>query len=171
MAIEIESILPKAVREDIDAWLTRFPNDQRQSAVLYALRVTQEANNGSLTTALMDAVADYLQIPRVVAYECATFYSMYELEPVGKHVIDVCTNISCMLCGSDDIIKHLEDKLGIKAGETTKDGLFTLRGVECLAACRNAPMLQHNDRDYHENLTTEKVDELLTQWQKEGANG
>lgn len=153
--------LSESVRQRIDQWLTKFPPDRKQSGVLYALRLVQEENAGFLTTELIGQVADYLEMPQSVAYEVATFYSMYDLKPQGKHRIDVCTNISCMLRGSDKIVQHLETRLGIKLGETTPDGRYTLREVECLAACVGAPALQWNDRDYYENLTPEKIDIIL----------
>ena len=127
-----------------------------------ALRIVQDANNGHLTEQLMDAVADYLDMPKVSVYEVATFYSMYELSPVGKHKICVCTNISCMLCGSDEVVAHLHKRLGIGLGETTAVGRFTLKEVECLGACVDAPMFQIG-RDCHEKLTPEKIDAILDQ--------
>lgn len=108
----------------------------------------------------MDAIAEYLDMRPIAVYEVATFYSMYELEPVGKHKICVCTNISCMLLGSDTVVDHLSDKLGINLGETTTDGRFTLKEVECLGACVNAPVIQIGDK-YYENLTEEKIDQVL----------
>jgi NADH-quinone oxidoreductase subunit E len=108
----------------------------------------------------MDAVAEYLNMPAISVYEVATFYSMYELAPVGRHKICVCTNISCMLCGSDEIVAHLENTLGIRLGETTPDKRFTLKEVECLGACCGAPMFQIG-HTYYENLTPAKVDEIL----------
>lgn len=145
----------------IDTWCAKFPDDQRQSAVLSALHIVQE-EHGWLTKPLMNAVADYLCMPRIAVYEVATFYSMYSLKPVGKHKICVCTNISCLLCGSQQIIDHLHKRLGIKPGETSADGKFTLQEVECLAACTKAPVLQL-DKDYHENLTPEKIDQILSE--------
>lgn len=146
---------------EIDSWIVKYPPDQRQSAVLAALRIVQDQNGGWLTNELMDAVAEYLNMPPISVYEVATFYSMYNLEPVGRHVICVCTNISCMLCGSDDIVGHLQKKLGIKMGETTPDKRYTLKEVECLGACVGAPMLQIG-RTYYEYLTPARVDEILT---------
>ena len=125
-----------------------------------ALRIAQDANGGYLTELLMDTVADYLDMPRISVYEVATFYSMYELSPVGKHKICICTNISCMLCGSDDVVAHFKKRLGIGLGETTKDGRITLKEVECLGACVGAPMLQI-DKKYYEHLTPETIDALL----------
>jgi NADH-quinone oxidoreductase subunit E len=118
----------------------------------------------------MDAVAEYLQLAPIAVYEVATFYSMYERSKVGKHKINVCTNISCQLCGSDKVMQHLQQRLGIKAGETTEDGLVTLREVECLAACGGAPMMQL-DKTYHENLTIEGIDKLLAEMGWSDANG
>lgn len=152
--------LSQKTREAIDHWVAKYPAEQKQSAVMGALLVTQDDNGGYLTTELMDAVADYLEMPKIAVYEVATFYSMYEHKPVGKHKICVCTNVSCMLRGSDNIVKHLKDKLGIGFGETTTDGRFTLKEVECLAACGGAPMMQI-DKTYHENLTNERVDAIL----------
>jgi NADH-quinone oxidoreductase subunit E len=158
------NLLSTAVKEEIDHWLQKYPVDQRQSALLSALMLAQEENKGWLTTDLMDAVADYLQIPRIVAYEVANFYSLYDLEPVGKNKIYLCNNISCMLRGSEQIAKHLQNRLQIDFEQTTKDGKFTLKHAECLAACAGAPMMQVN-KTYYENLTPEKVDEILAQYE------
>jgi len=155
-----DNVLSTESLAEIDKWVAKYPVEQKQSAVMAALRIAQEANGGYLTTELMDAVADYLDMPRVSAYEVATFYSMYELTPVGKHKICVCTNISCMLCGSDDVVAHFKKRLGIGLGETTADGRITLKEVECLGACVGAPMLQI-DRQYFENLTPETIDKIL----------
>jgi NADH-quinone oxidoreductase subunit E len=152
-------------RADIDRWIAKYPPEQKQSAVMAALRIVQDQNGGYLSNALIEAVAEYLEMPSIAVYEVATFYSMYEMKPVGRHKICVCTNISCMLCGSDEVVKHLQDKLGIKLGETTPDGMFTLKEVECLGACVNAPMLQVGNV-YHENLTKEKLDQLIEGLQK-----
>jgi len=145
---------------EIDKWVAKYPPEQKQSACMAALRIVQDANGGYLTTELMDAVADYLEMPKIAVYEVASFYSMYELKPVGKHKICVCTNISCMLRGSDEVVAHLENRLGIKLGETSEDGRFTLKEVECLGACANAPMFELN-KQYHENLTPETIDAIL----------
>jgi len=147
-------------RTEIDAWIAKYPPEQKQSAVMGALSIVQEANGGYLTTELMDAVAEYLEMAPIAVYEVATFYSMYELKPVGKHKICVCTNVSCMLCGSDDIVAHLKQKLNIGFGETTADNKFTLKEVECLGACGGAPMMQIG-KTYYENLSSEKIDEIL----------
>ncbi len=154
------SLLSVSVKAEIDKWIARYPADQKCSAVISALHAVQRNNGGWLTTELMDAVADYLEMPRIAVYEVGTFYSMFVHEPVGRHKISVCTNVSCMLCGSDEVVSHLQKRLGIKLGETTSDNKFTLREVECLAACGGAPMMQVN-RQYHENLTSEKIDEIL----------
>ncbi len=148
-------------RAEIDHWLAKYPPDRKRSAVLAALRTVQHENGGYLTQALLDAVAEYLQLPNIAVYEVATFYSMFELQPVGRHSISVCNNISCLLRGGDRIVAHLEKKLGIKVGESTADGKFYLkREEECLAACAAAPMMQV-DHVYYEHLTPEKVDRIL----------
>lgn len=153
--------LSRHARDEIDRWLKKYPADRKQSAVLAALRELQHENNGFLTTGLMDAVADYLDMPRIAVYEVASFYSMLEAKPVGRHSISICTNISCMLCGSDEIVRHMENKLGIRTGESTSDGRFYLKEEEeCLAACCGGPMMMI-DHVYYENLTREKVDEIL----------
>ncbi len=157
---DVDQMISAESRAEIDQWVAKYPPEQKQSAVMAALRIVQDANESYLTTELMDAVADYLEMPRVSVYEVATFYSMYELSPVGKHKICVCTNISCMLCGSDEVVAHLKEKLGIGFGETTADGRFTLKEVECLGACVGAPMLQIGTQ-YHEHLTAEKIDQIL----------
>lgn len=152
--------LPQALCKDIDFWLNKFPADQRQSAVIPALTIVQNAHKGSLTVELMNAVADYLQVDRMAAYEVATFYSMFDLKPVGKHKLYVCTNISCQLCGSDEIIEHLASKYDLRIGNTSQDGRFTLYAVECLAACDGAPMMQVG-KDCYYHLTPSKLDQVL----------
>ncbi len=154
------TLLSAHARSEIDRWLLRYPTDQKRSGVMQALMIVQEENGGWLTEALMDAVADYLELPKIAVYEVATFYTMYNLKPVGRHVINVCTNISCMLNGSQKIVDHLKKRLDINTNETTTDGKFTLREVECLAACAAAPMFQINKK-YYENLTPEKVDTII----------
>lgn len=155
--------MSKSQMQDIDQWIAKYPGDQRQSAVMSTLRIVQEAH-GHLTTELMNAVADYLQMAPIAVYEVASFYSMYEHKPIGKHLINVCTNISCMLRDSKGIVDYLQKKLDINLGDTTCDGRFTLRSVECLGACVNAPMMQV-DKEYHENLTTESIDKILEKCQ------
>ena len=154
-------ILSEHAKAEIDFWIKKYPKDQKQSAVLAALLEVQHENQGYLTTELLDAVADYLEMPPIAVYEVASFYSMLETEKCGRHSISVCTNISCMLNGSDEIMQHIENKLGIKEGESTEDGRFLIKQEEeCLAACCGAPMMMV-DHIYHENLTPEKVDEIL----------
>jgi NADH-quinone oxidoreductase subunit E len=144
----------------IDRELTKYPADRRQSAVMSALRIAQE-EKGWLAKDTIEFVADYLGIPAIAALEVATFYNMYNLEPVGKHKITVCTNISCMLRDSASIVEHLEHKLGVHCGETTPDGKFTLKEGECMGSCGGAPLLHVNNTDMHEHLTPEKVDEII----------
>ncbi len=147
-------------RKEIDENIAKYPADQRQSACMPALRIVQDQNGGWLTNDLMDAVAEYLGMPEIAVYEVATFYSMYEHKPVGRHKICVCTNISCLLRDSDEIVDHLNKKLGIKFGEVTADGKFSLKEVECQGACAGAPMMAIG-RTYYENLTPEKIDSIL----------
>ncbi len=154
-------LIKQVSRDDIDRWVAKYPANQKQSAVMAALRIVQDQNGGFLTDELMDAVAEYLEMPSIAVYEVATFYSMYELKPVGRHKICVCTNISCMLCASDEIVNHLESRLGIKLGQTTPDGRITLKEVECLGACVDAPVIQIGDT-YHEKLTPAKIDKILS---------
>jgi NADH-quinone oxidoreductase subunit E len=148
---------------NIDHWIAKYPSDQKQSAVMAALMIVQE-QHGYLTEELMNAVADYLEMPAIAVYEVASFYSMYEHKPCGRNLVNVCTNISCKLRDSDAIVRRLEEVLTIRLGETTPDGRFTLRSVECLGACVNAPMMQVN-KDYHENLTVDNVAAVLEQYQ------
>ncbi len=157
--------LSKQEKVDIDYWLKKFPETQRQSALLAALHIVQDAHEGYLTDPLMEAVADYIGIPKIAVLEVASFYMMYDLKPTGKFKLYVCTNISCQLRGSDEIMHHLEKKLKVKPGQTTPDGLFTLKEFECLGACTGAPMMQIN-KDYYENLTPKKVDEILDHLKK-----
>jgi NADH-quinone oxidoreductase subunit E len=153
--------LSDETRKHIDHWVGKFPPERKRSALLQALMAAQEQNGGHLNDALIAAVAKYLDLPPIWAYEVATFYSMYDLEPVGRHKVAVCTNISCWLNGGDDIVAHCERKLGIKLGESTKDGrVYLKREEECLAACCGAPMMVV-DGHYHEQLTPAKVDEIL----------
>jgi len=140
--------------------IKRYPEGRQKSALLPVLHLAQAEFDGWLSTPVMDYVASLLSIKPIEVYEVASFYSMYNLEPVGKCLLEVCQTGPCWLRGSDDIIEHLENKLGIKVGETTADGMFTLKAVECLGSCGTAPMLQCG-ADYHEDLTNEKVDALL----------
>jgi NADH-quinone oxidoreductase subunit E len=156
-----QQTLSDHVRQEIDRWRARFPEDRQRSAVIGALHAAQHGNNGYLTEALMDSVADYLGLPKINVYEVAAFYSMFQTKPVARHNVAICTNVSCMLRGADDIVAYVEDKLGIKPGQSTADGrIYLKKEEECLAACCGAPMMMV-DHKYHENLTTEKVDQIL----------
>lgn len=155
-----KTILSESARELIDAWIKRYPAEHKRSGVFEALRVVQEENGNSLTVELMDAVADYLGMPHIAVYEVATFFSMYHLNPMGKHIIELCTNVSCMLSGAGAIGEHLKKRLGIDWNETTPDQNITLRQVECLGACVSAPVCMLGKK-YIENLTPEKIDDIL----------
>jgi NADH-quinone oxidoreductase subunit E len=153
------------VREEIDHWVAKFPPDRKRSAVISALHAVQHENHGYLTTDLMDAVAEYLGLPNIMVYEVASFYSMFETKPVGRHHISVCTNISCMLRGAHAVVEHVEKKLGIKTGESTPDGrIYLKREEECLAACTGAPMMMV-DHVFYENLTDDRIDQILDELQ------
>ncbi len=154
-------VLSADTRAHIDHWVAKFPPERKRSALLQALMAAQEQNGGHLTDESMAAVAKYLGLPPIWAYEVASFYSMFDLEQVGRHKVAVCTNISCWLNGAEDIVRHCEKKLGVKQGETSADGRIYLKvEEECLAACCGAPMMVV-DGHYHENLTPAKVDEIL----------
>ena len=153
--------LSSHVREEIDAWKVRFPEDRQRSAVIRALHLVQHENHGFVTSDQMDAVAEYLDLPAIQVYEVATFYSMFQTKPCGRNEVSICTNVSCMLRGAEEIVAHVEGKLGIKLGDSTEDGrVFLKREEECIAACCGAPAMQVNHK-YYENLTTEMVDEIL----------
>lgn len=145
--------------------VARYPEGKQKSALLPVLHLAQDSFGGWLSAETMDYVADLLQITPIEVYEVATFYSMYNLKPVGKHMFEVCQTGPCMLNGSDDIIAYIGEKLGIKPGETTPDGLFTLKRVECLGACGYAPMMQMG-KTYREHLTKEKVDAIIDECRK-----
>jgi NADH-quinone oxidoreductase subunit E len=156
-----DTLLSEHVREQIEHWKARFPEDRQRSAVIGALHAVQHENDGYLTPELMDAVAEYLGLPNIHVYEVATFYSMFQTKPVGRHNVAICTTVSCMLRGAEEIVEHVENKLGVKLGESTRDGrIYLKREEECLAACCGAPMMMV-DHDYHENLTKEQVDDIL----------
>jgi len=155
-----ESLFTREVREQIDSWVAKYPDGWQQSACMPALTIVQDTNGGYLTRELMDQVADYLDMPPIAVYEVASFYSMYEHKPMGRHKICLCTNVSCMICGSDNILEHIRNRLGIGFGEVTPDGRFGLKEVECLGACGGAPMMQIG-HTYYENLTPELVDQIL----------
>ena len=160
------TLLTESIKGKIDTWVAKFPIGKQRSAIIGSLHAVQEHNQGYLTPELMDAVADYLDLPRIYVYEVATFYSMFQTEPVGRNEIAICTNISCMLSGSDVIVQHIEERLNIKLGESTKDGnIFLKKEEECLAACTGAPMMMVNHK-YIENLDIEKVNEILDKLEK-----
>jgi len=153
--------LSDGTRAHIDHWAAKFPADRKRSAVIQGLMAAQEQNGGWLSDEIIAATAKYLGLPPVWAYEVATFYSMFDLAPVGRHKVAICTNISCWLNGGEDIVRHCERKLGIRHGESTPDGRIFLKvEEECLAACAAAPMMVV-DGHYHEKLTPEKVDAIL----------
>ena len=155
------SLLSEETRREIDHWVAKFPAGRQRSACIAALRAAQEQNQGHLTPDLMDAVAEHLKLPPIQVYEVATFYSMFETHPCGRHHVSICTNISCMLNGAEALVAHAEKKLGIKLNESTADGrIFLKREEECLAACNGAPMMMV-DHVFHENLTAEKLDKVL----------
>ena len=154
-------VLSEHVIGEIEHWKSRFPKGRQRSAVISALHAVQHENHGYLTAEQMNAVADYLELPTIQVYEVATFYSMFQTREVGRNEVAICTNVSCMLRGSDDIVEHVENKLGIKLGESTPDGrVFLKQEEECIAACCGAPVMMVNHK-YHENLSKEQVDEIL----------
>ena len=160
-ATQSHSILSEQTRHEIDHWRAKFPEGRQRSAVIAGLHAAQHQNEGYLTRELMEAVAAYLDVPAIQVFEVAAFYSMFETEPCGRHSISVCTNISCMLRGGEEMLGHIENRLGIKVGESTPDGKFHLkREEECLAACTGAPMMMINHK-YFENLTPSAIDEIL----------
>jgi len=150
---------PQAI-EKIEYELTKYPADQRQAAVMSALRIVQ-TERGWLSKESISEVANYLKMPEIAAMEVASFYNMYDLVPVGDYKITVCTNISCMLRGSDEIVSHLKTTLGVGFNEITEDGKFCLKEGECMGCCGGAPLMHINNTQMHEFLTTEKVDEIL----------
>ncbi len=154
--------------KEVDRIINFYPEGKQKSAVIPVLHLAQQEFGGWLSTETMDYVASLLQLESIEVYEVATFYSMYNLKPVGKYMFEVCQTGPCMLNGSDDIIKYIYDKLGIKPGETTADGLFTLKTVECLGACGYAPMMQLG-KNYREHLTKEKVDAIVDECRQNAA--
>jgi NADH-quinone oxidoreductase subunit E len=154
-------LLSEETLKSIDHWVAKFPPEQKRSALIQSLMAAQEQNGGWLNRELIEAVAEYLGLPPVWAFEVASFYSMFHQDPVGRNKVNICTNISCWLNGAEDIVQHVEEKLGVKLGETTDDGRITLVvEEECLAACCGAPMMVVNGH-YHENLDTAAVDRIL----------
>lgn len=155
------AMLTEETRKTIDHWVAKFPEDKKRSALIQSLIAAQEQNGGWITGELTEAVADYLELPPVWAHEVVSFYSMFFTEPVGRHKVNMCTNISCWLNGADELVAHAEKKLGVKLGGTTEDGRITLvREEECLAGCCGAPMAVV-DGHYKEKLDIEKLDALL----------
>jgi NADH-quinone oxidoreductase subunit E len=147
--------------------ISRYPEGKQKSALMPILHLAQE-EWGWLSAETMDYVAGLLNLEPIEVYEVATFYTMYNLKPVGKHVFEVCHTGPCMLRGSDDIIAYIKEKLGIGVGETTADGLFTLKTAECLGACGYAPMMQHG-KYYREHLTKEKIDQIIDECRKQAS--
>ena len=153
--------LSDKIKKEIDSITNKFPNGEKKSPIIESLLIIQHENNGYLTNELIESLANYLNVQKIYVYEVATFYSMFSLKPVGKNTISVCTNVSCMLRNSDQIVDYIEKKLKVKIGESTKDNKFYLKDeMECLAACNGAPMMQVNHINY-ENLTYEKIDKIL----------
>jgi NADH-quinone oxidoreductase subunit E len=150
---------------EVKRLVARYPEGKHKSALLPVLHLAQEQFGGWLSTEILDYVASLLKITPIEVYEVATFYSMYNLQPVGKHVFEVCQTGPCMLNGSDELIAYIQDTLGIRTGQTTPDGLFTLKTVECLGACGYAPMMQMG-KHYREHLTREKVDQIIAESRK-----
>ena len=149
------------VKDEIEHWKARFPEGRQRSAVISALHAVQHENHGFVTAEQMNAVAEYLELPTIQVYEVATFYSMFQTREVGRNEIAICTNVACMLRGAEDIVDHVENKLGIKTGESTADGkIFLKQEEECIAACCGAPAMMVNHK-YYENLTEMQVDEIL----------
>ncbi len=147
-------------REEVMALMKKYPEGKHKSALIRALHLAQEENDGWLSIAAMDHVAGVLQITPIEVYEVATFYSMYNLQPVGKYVLEFCHTGPCAIEGAERLIHYTQQKLGISSGETTPDGMFTIKEVECLGACGYAPMMQVGEF-YHEHLTPEKIDLFL----------
>lgn len=154
-------LLNEHTRREIDHWVKKFPPGRQRSACIAALRAVQEQNQGYLTAELMDAVAEYLRLPPIQVYEIASFYSMFETHPCGRHHVSICTNLSCMLNGAEALVAHAEKKLGIQLNESTPDRrIFLKKEEECLAACNGAPMMMV-DHVFHEYLTPERLDQIL----------
>ena len=151
----------------MQAIIGRYPEGKQKSAVIPVLHLAQMEFDGWLDAPVMDYVASLLSIQSIEVYEVASFYSMFNLKPVGKCLVEVCRTGPCWLLGAEDIVKHIEKKLGIKDGETTADGMFTLKTVECLAACGTAPVIQVGET-YHENMTCESVDAMLDNYKAKG---
>ena len=154
--------------KEVEQIIQRYPEGKQKSALLPVLHLAQEEFGGWLSAETMDYVASVLNLEPIEVYEVATFYSMYNLKPVGRYLFEVCQTGPCMLNGSDNVIKYIFEKLGIKPGETTTDGMVTLKTVECLGACGYAPMMQLG-KNYREHLTKEKVDSIIEECRSEAA--
>ena len=152
--------LSKESQVKIDEWVAKFPADKSRSAVIMALRIVQD-EYGWLSDDALKAVGAYLNIPEVEVFEVVSFYSMYRRKPVGNYKISICNSLSCYLCKGQNLLDHLDKKYGVKPGETTKNGLFTVDVAECLAACGGAPAVLVGDDEYYENMTIDKLDELI----------
>lgn len=158
---------PDTLRK-VESILSHYPEDQKKSALIPVLQIAQEEFGGSLNVDIMDYVASLLNITPIEVYEVATFYSQFYLDPVGKYVIEVCQTGPCAICGGEDVLHYLEQKLKIKVGGTTEDKLFTLKAVECLGACGSAPVMQVNT-EFYEYLKLDKIDDILETLRKESA--
>ena len=158
---DLPNLLSEHTMVLINNWIKKYPPQRKRAAIIPVLSVVQD-ELGYLSTEALDGVAEYLEIPHIAAYEVATFYSMFQMQKTGRHVVSLCTNVSCMLAGSEALKDWFKEELGIAPGETTEDGRITLKEVECLAACGGAPMLEV-DKQYHEHLTVEKMAALITE--------
>jgi len=154
------SLLSSEALAQIDREIAKYPPEHKQSAVMSALRIAQ-VERGWLSPEVIEFVAQYLEMPPIAVYEVATFYNMYDLKPVGRHKITLCTNLPCQLQGADEIAEHLKKRLGVEFGGTTADGRFTLKEGECMGACGDGPLCLHNNHEMHVKLTPEQVDRLL----------
>ena len=155
-------VFSDSMMQQMNEVVNKFPQDKEKSALIRILHIAQ-AEYGWLSVPVMNKIAEFLKIQSIEVYEVATFYTMFHLQPVGKHVLEVCRTGPCMLVGSDQLIQHIENKLNIKVGETTSDGMFTLKTAECLGGCGYGPLLQCRNK-YHEHLSIEKVDALIEQY-------
>jgi NADH-quinone oxidoreductase subunit E len=158
--VDKATLLTPELRAAIDEHVAKYPPEWKQSAVMPALTLVQEHNGGWLRRELMDEVAAYLDMPETAVYEVATFYAMYDLEPVGRHKVCVCNSISCMLGGAEELMHHIEEKYEVAPGGTTADGKLTFKEFECLGACRHAPVVMV-DKTYHECVTPEAIDKII----------
>lgn len=158
-------LLSPEVKKQINHWMHKFPAGRQASAVIPALSIIQDIE-GYLSEPMMNAVAEHLSMPPIAVYEVGTFYSMFRLEPSGQHQLEICTNVSCMLSGCNKIVDHVKKRLDIDVNETSRDGLFTLRSVECLGSCGTAPVMKLG-KDYVENLTVDKIELLLSKLEAE----